>query len=244
MCASEEQAAIHAPPRAVLAAPAANPRISRAPGADSTLAARDAQTTMAHTRTMRDATPALRCCVVANIAGGSCLALRSYVDGAHGVGAFAKLLDGLAPADSDPLRGILLPVSWYPVRSFAAALHASARLSGDPAFYERYGGYAAEFEIAAFQRVLLRFSTPAFFMDRAGRLWSRFHDSGAWEVHGSGNRLRGTLRDFALVDPRYCRVLGAWIKRAGEMTGSRGDVAHPECRSRGGAAEVFDGWWE
>jgi len=197
----------------------------------------------AHASRVRAASPALRCGVVPKIAGGSVLALRSYVDKAHGGGTFERLLDGLAPDDAEPLRGILLPVSWYPVSAFTAALHAAARHSGDPSFYERYGGFAAEFEIAKFQRVLLRFSTPAFFMDRAGRLWSRFHDSGEWSVEGSGNRLRGTLRGFALADPRYCRVLGAWIKRAGEMTGSHGEVAHPECRAHGGDAEVFEGWW-
>jgi hypothetical protein len=192
---------------------------------------------------MRDATRALLSCVVPNIAGGSVLALRSYVEQTHGAGAFAKLLDGLAASDAAPLREIILPVNWYPARSFTAALHATARLSGDPSFYERYGAFAAEFEIAAFQRILLRFTTPAFFMDRAGRLWSRFHDSGEWLVEGSGKHLRGTLRDFALVDPMYCRVLGAWIKRAGELTGSRGEVAHPECRARGSEVEVWDGWW-
>jgi len=192
---------------------------------------------------MRAPTLALGCGVAPNIAGGSVLALRSYVERTQGAGSFDRLLDDLDPADAEPLRAIILPVNWYPVRSFAAALHATARLSGDPSFYERYGAFAAEFEITSFQRVLLRFATPAFFMDRAGRLWSRFHDSGEWQVEGSGKHLRGTLRGFAFVDPRYCRVLGAWIKRAGEMTGSRGDVAHPECRARGSDVEVWDGWW-
>jgi hypothetical protein len=55
--------------------------------------------------------------------------------------------------------------------------------------------------------------------------------------------MRGTLRSFAVVDADYCRVLTAWIHRAAEMTGVRGDVTHPECRARGAPADVFTGWW-
>jgi hypothetical protein len=229
MRAGEQQGSIHAAPRCF--------------PARSALAHADARTTMAHTRTMRDARRALRCRVVSKIAGGAVLSLREFLERNHGAGSFARALDELEPGDAEPLRSIILPVNWYPMPSFVGALHAASRLSGDPAFYDRYGTFAAEYEIASFQRLILRFSTPAFFMDRAGRLWNRFHDSGEWQVEGGGKRLRGTLRDFTLVDPRYCRVLAAWIKRAGEMTGSHGDVAHPECRALGGEVEVFEGWW-
>ena len=82
-----------------------------------------------------------------------------------------------------------------------------------------------------------------FFLDRAGRMWHRFHDSGEWEVEGGDKWLRGRLRGFSVVDEKYCRVLAAWIKRAGQMTGARGEVSHPECRARGAASCLFEGWW-
>jgi hypothetical protein len=181
---------------------------------------------------------------VARIAGGSVLSLRVFLERTYEEGAFARALDRLPDDVAAPLREIVLPVNWYPVHSFIAVLHAGHGLWGGLDYYERYGTFAAEYEIAAFQRFLLRFSTPAYFMDRAGRLWHRFHDSGEWDVQGAGNRLKGTLRDFVVVDAHYCRVVAAWIKRAGEMTGTRGQVVHTECRARGGAAEVFEGWWE
>jgi len=180
---------------------------------------------------------------VAKIAGGSVLSLRTFVERTYGGGAFDRVLDTLPPEERDPLRGIVLPVAWYPARAFVHALHATEVTFGDAGVYERYGTFAAEFEINTFQRMVLRFTSPIFFLDRAGRLWHRFHDSGEWEVSGDARHMRGTLRNFAIVDAHYCRVLTAWIKRAGEMTGVRGDVVHPECRALGAAACVFTGWW-
>lgn len=180
---------------------------------------------------------------MARIAGSSVLALRTYLEVRHGEGAFAHALGHLTGDEARAFRSIILPVNWYPVHAFVDVLHAARATWGDEDLYDRYGAFAAEYEIATFQRWLLRFTTPAFLMDRAGRLWHRFHDSGEWDVEGGGNRLRGTLRSFAVVDTGYCRVLAAWIKRAGEMTGVRGEVQHPTCRARGADAEVFEGWW-
>ncbi len=118
--------------------------------------------------------------IVARIAGGSVLSLREFLERSQGAGSFARALDG-APADEvAPLREIILPVNWYPTTSFLAVLHAGRALAGGDDYYERYGAFAAEYEIAAFQRFLLRFTTPVFLMDRAGRLWRRFHDTGEW----------------------------------------------------------------
>jgi hypothetical protein len=181
---------------------------------------------------------------VPKISGGSVLALRTFLEQRYGDGAFSRAVDCLPGDAAAAFRGIILPVNWYPVHAFVEVLHAAHATWREDDFYDRYGGFAAEYEIAAFQRTLLRFTTPAFLMDRAGRLWHRFHDSGEWDVEGAGNRLRGTLRGFAVVDAGYCRVVAAWIKRAGEMTGARGEIAHPACRARGAEAEVFEGWWK
>jgi hypothetical protein len=180
---------------------------------------------------------------VANIAGGSVLSLREYLERRHGPGAFHSALDLLPEDQAGPLREIVLPVRWYSARAFVGTLHAAHALWGGNTFYEDYGAFAAEYEINAFQKFVLRFTSPMFFLERAGRMWRRFHDTGTWTVEGSAQRLRGTLRDFAIVDADYCRVLAAWLLRAGEMTGARGAVTHPECRARAGHVEVFSGWW-
>ena len=180
---------------------------------------------------------------MANIAGGSVLSLRTFLEKEHGAGDFDRVLDTLAATDAEALRGIVLPVKWYPLRTFLRVIHAAEELHGESDLWERYGAFAAEFEINAFQRFVLRFTSPTFVLERAGRMWRRFHDSGEWEVEGGDKWMRGKLRGFAVVDEKYCRLVAAWIKRAGQMTGAHGEVSHPECRAHGASVCVFAGWW-
>ena len=181
---------------------------------------------------------------MAKVAGGSLLSLRTHVTRTYGDDAFDRVLAEMSPEMADPLRGIVLPIHWYPTASFVRAIEVAARIFDPDAFYESYGAFAAEFEINAFQKIVLRFTSPLFLVERAGRIWNRFHDTGAWQVEGSRNHLSGTLRDFAIVNANYCRVLAAWILRACQLTGARGTIAHSACRARGDEACVFEGTWE
>jgi hypothetical protein len=180
---------------------------------------------------------------VAKICGGSVLSLRTFLEQRYGDGTFERLVERLPPEHAEALRGITLPVNWYPVEAFLGVLHAAEGETRDDELWERYGAYAAEFEITAFQRFVLRFTSPVFFLDRAGRMWNRFHDSGEWQVEGGDKHLRGALSGFAVVDEKYCRVLTAWILQAARMTGVHGEVIHTACRAHGAPACVFTGWW-
>jgi hypothetical protein len=181
---------------------------------------------------------------VARVAGKSVLTLQIYMRRMHGEDAYDRLLDALPSDEAAPLRGIILPVNWYPTVPYVRAIEvAQATLDGGD-FAERFGAFAAEYQINMFQKVLLRFASPVFFLDRAGRLWDRSHDTGTWEVDGGDKRVRGTLRDFAVVSAVYCRVLVAWIHRASQLTGTVGETLHPSCRARGDDACVFDGAWK
>lgn len=178
------------------------------------------------------------------VAGASLLSLQTYVAKTYGDGAFERVLDAMPHDLAAPLRGIVMPVVWYPTDAFVRAIDTASATFGDPAFYEAYGRFAAEFEISAFQKVVLKFTSPEFFLERAGRIWHRFHDSGEWEVEGGAKTLRGTLRGFSIVNADYCRVLAAWILRASELTGVKGEVHHRICRAHGAEACVFEGSWE
>jgi len=181
---------------------------------------------------------------VAKVAGSSLLSLQRFLVKAYGEELYARALDTLPAVEAEPLRGIVLPVNWYPAPAYIGALKAAARLSEDDSFFERYGAFAADFQINAFRKFILRFTSPTFFLDRAGRMWDRSHDTGQWEIEGGDKRMRGTLREFAIVDADYCRVLVAWIHRASELTGTRGQTVHLACRARGDEACVFEGTWE
>jgi hypothetical protein len=181
---------------------------------------------------------------VAKVSGSSLLSLQRFLGRSFGNELYARALEALPAAEAETLRGIVLPVNWYPASAYIGTIKAAARLSEDDSFFERYGAFAADFQINAFQKFILRFTSPTFFLDRAGRMWSRSHDTGQWEIEGGERRMRGTLREFAIVDPDYCRVLVAWIHRASELTGTRGKTVHSACRARGDEACVFDGTWE
>jgi hypothetical protein len=181
---------------------------------------------------------------VANVAGSSLLSLQVFLRKAYGESLYSRALDTLPREQAEPFRGIVLPVNWYPAPGYILAVKAAAALSGDDEFFDRYGAFAADFQINAFRKFVLRFASPVFFLDRAGRMWRRSHDTGEWEIEGGEKRMRGTLRGFAIVDADYCRVLVAWIHRASQLTGTRGNTTHPACRARGAEACVFEGRWE
>jgi hypothetical protein len=181
---------------------------------------------------------------VAKTSGAAVLALQLYVDRTFGDKAFEKVLWRMKPEDAQPLRGIILPVNWYPTQSFVRALETAHEVLGAHDFLENYGRAAAEFEITAFQKFVLKFTSPAFLISRTGKVWHRFHDTGEWEVKGHGKQIEGTLRDFGVVSAAYCRMLTEWIRRAGQLTGSKGgDVQHTKCRARGDDVCVFAAWW-
>ncbi len=180
--------------------------------------------------------------VAPRVAGSSVLAVRVFLEKKLGAQGFTKVLAKLPPHLSEPFAGIVMPVNWYPTESYMAVCHAAADLIGDR-FFEDFGEFAAEFEITTFQRILLRFASPAAFVEHTGRLWPRFHDTGVWTVESADNEIRGTLRNFAIVDAGLCRLWIAWIQRAGRMSAARFEVRHPECRARGFEACVFTGSW-
>jgi hypothetical protein len=172
------------------------------------------------------------------------MSFQIFLNRDHGEGAYEAVLAKMPAAMAEPLRGIILPVNWYPTVSFVRAIETAHGQFGKDDLYERYGAFAAEFQITAFQKFLLRFTSPAYLLERAGKVWHRFHETGEWRVTSQGKTMRGELHDFSLVNAGYCRVVRSWILRAGEMTGVEGGVDHPACRAKGAPACVFTGWWK
>ena len=99
---------------------------------------------------------------MAKVSGTSVLSLQVFLRKTYGEDVYERALDRLAREDAEPLRGILMPVNWYPTEAYLRALHAAHELTGDPGFFERFGAFAADFQITAFHKVLLRFTSPIF----------------------------------------------------------------------------------
>jgi hypothetical protein len=176
--------------------------------------------------------------------GAAVLSFQVFLERAHGEEAYENVIGQLPLALSGPMHGIILPAQWYPTAAFVRAIEVAHQQFGENDLYERYGEFAAEFEITTFQKLLLRFTNPGQMLHRASQSWRRFHQSGEWTTSTMGKTMRGELRGFSEVSEGYCRVLRTWILQAGRLTGAEGEVDHAECRAKGADVCVFSGWWK
>jgi hypothetical protein len=133
---------------------------------------------------------------------------------------------------------------WLPTAWFLGALRVGRELFGPPDFHERFGWAAAEYEMSWVHRVALRFTSPMWLMEHGADYWRQMHNTGAWHTEGHKGWIRGTLRDFGVVDGEFCDSLRAWLQRACIMTGAgKAFVLERECRADGAPACIFEGTW-
>jgi hypothetical protein len=88
-------------------------------------------------------------------------------------------------------------------------------------------------------KVFLRFKSPTWLIDRATRVWDRYHDTGRWTVSSPApNRIIGELIDHGVRDPAFCARLIGWLHGAIEATGGKDAIVtetackcrrHPHC---------------
>ncbi len=180
---------------------------------------------------------------LAQIRGTALMSLRAYVETTYGAEGFARVLAVLSAEDRDPFEHIVLPTEWYPVQTFIRAVDVATERFG-PDFPERYGEFGAEYEIGSFFRFILRFSNPGWLFDRGIKVWRGTHSSGTWELERGERYVRGALSNFAILNPRYCKVLAGWFRRAALMTGAKSvKIEHPQCRCKGAPACSFELSW-
>ena len=150
----------------------------------------------------------------------------------------------LPPEQRSEYTRWIQPMAWYPTAGFVALIGAARDHYRWPRLPEAYGEAAAMQELTLFHRFILRFTSPNWLIRRGSEVWQTYHNTGSWIIEAWPNRIRGTLRDFGIVDGMYCRVLVGWFRRAGELTGARTmKVLHPHCRATGASTCVFVGEW-
>lgn len=184
--------------------------------------------------------------MAAMIRGSVLMGHRAFAEQNFGAGAFEQILATLPPKLAEPVHGILLAQSWYPLESIIALADAGSEVFQVPDFHERLGAFNAEFHRNFVHRFVLRFTSPMWMMERGARMWRDIHSSGRLVVE-PGPRpqtMVGTLHDMELVNRSLCRLLAAFFTRAGQLTGAREHrVTHTRCRAEGASACVFEGVW-
>jgi hypothetical protein len=178
-------------------------------------------------------------------ASASFQSARQFLVEGHGEVGWERVLAALRERHAielpaEPRTGAWLPTIWY-----TSTLNVARDELGPPDFHERFGWAAAEYEMSWIHRVALRFSSPLWLLEQGAAYWHRAHTTGRWQTEGRKGWLRGTLRDFGVVDAGYCDSLRAWLQRACMMTGAgRMHIVERNCRARGGGdACVFEGTW-
>jgi hypothetical protein len=172
------------------------------------------------------------------------LSLRQFVDETYGPGSFRRLCEVLRQEHDIVLPSPIALGSWLPTAHLVTAQATAGKLFAAPEFHAQLGWAAAAYELNWVQRLAMRFTSPQFFLERGAQHWRGRHTSGTWTYDSRPHWIRGTLRDFAVVDAGFCAMMRAWLTHACVMSGAgKIYVVERECRANGAEACVFEGSW-
>jgi hypothetical protein len=178
--------------------------------------------------------------------GTNLLHMRSYVERTYGAEGWERVLAALAEPDRAVMRA-LTPTGWFDLGAQHRLLRCIDDTLGksDGALVPEIGRYEADQDLSTVHRLFVRFTSPAYVLEKSGEYWRRFYDTGNWKIErGDGKSATGWLLDFPPTDDEFCRYLVAYMLRMFQLAGARtGNIEHPECRARGGHACVFVGRW-
>lgn len=172
---------------------------------------------------------------------------RMFTEREFGLGAVERVLADLPEADRAALRDVQA-IGWYPVEPVLRYHRSLDRLygKGDLAVCVKAGRFSAGWSLNTVLKVFLRFKSPTWLVDRATRVWDRYHDTGRWRVDvPAENRFIGELFDFAVRDESFCARLRGWLAGAVELTGGKNTVVtETKCSCKGGDRCVFAVSWD
>ena len=172
---------------------------------------------------------------------------RMFTEQRFGVGATERVLAELSEGDRNELSEVQV-IGWYPVDPVIRYHHALDRVfgNGDLAVCVAAGRFSATWSMNTVLKVFLRFKSPSWLIDKATRVWSRYHDTGRWEVSKSApGKMTGELFDFAVRDEAFCARLRGWLHGAVEATGGKNAVVtETRCACRRHDRCVFELVWD
>ena len=172
---------------------------------------------------------------------------RMFTEQQFGAGSVARVLAELSEEDRTVLSSVQV-LGWYPVEPILRYHHALDRVfgRGDLSVCTAAGRFSATWSMNTILKVFVRFKSPTWLIDKATRVWSRYHDTGRWEVSSSGSRnIIGELHEYAVRDLAFCARLRGWLQGAVEATGgTKAIVSETRCACRGYDRCVFELTWQ
>lgn len=183
----------------------------------------------------------------AQLKGSAYLSTLAFIDTHFGMDGKRRVLAALPDDDRTLLSGLLVAIGWYPLAPFPRLLRAMEQElgKGDLTLVTERGAWAAVHDMRTVHRVLLKFVTVNWVLDKGTSLWPNFHTTGRWKVKRDGDKgAIATLADLGVVDEAMCATLKGWILGLLSLAGAKEpSVEHTECRARGAAACVYRVGW-
>ena len=176
-----------------------------------------------------------------------CATARTFVEARFGKERWQTVVASMAPDDAAALRS-MVATAWCDIglvmRLFRRMVDDLG--GGDEALLEAFARFHAERDLRVTYRLFFRLANPALVLEKAMSYWSRFHNAGRWMIERPNeSSALGTLVDFPIDDPLFCRHLAAYIKRMFELVGAHNvKTEHTRCRTRGDSACVFEASWQ
>jgi hypothetical protein len=189
---------------------------------------------------------------MANIKGNALSGFKRQVATRQGSKGMERWLSELDPGDAALMQGLILPNHWYPLRlwNLLADRYVEVFGGGDPQSFRPVAESIAEDDLHAFFKVLLKASSPAMIMRRAGSLWDRYFDVGTMDsIELRANRFLVRLTGPRSIDRGPGLVTCAagvpgWQERTLSLTGARGvRSVQTACRFQGAPACEFSVTW-
>ena len=172
--------------------------------------------------------------------------VRAFTQGRFGGDdGWKAVVEKLDDHDREELASVI-PVGWYSLEMYVRLIRAVDKVhgKGDLSLMKELGRFEAENDIKMIHRFFLRFTNPAFIIEKTSDYWKRFHDTGTWVVTRDDHGVSAVLDGWGCVDAALCKELVAYLTRTLELAGAKNVlVEHPKCRGRADPQCIFKGRW-
>ena len=183
------------------------------------------------------------------VRGFDLLSMRKFVHKTYGDDGLHALTDALAKRNmAHIVSDVILPMDWRPHEEWCALMEGidgTFTQAGQERAATRLGRFTCEDQMRTVHKVLMRLLRPGWLLENASSVWSKYHDSGRWEViRQRSNSAAATLFDMPPTPPVYCVTVSGWFERFFQLCGCREvRLLHPECVHRGGHGCRFEVSW-
>jgi hypothetical protein len=172
------------------------------------------------------------------------LSTRKFVKQTLGDDALRALADQLAAHGyAGAVNDVILPEDWRPLHEYDTLVRTIEELF--PGAARKLGRFQCQDQLKWYQRGAMRMLKPAWLIENAMGVWSRFCTVGRWEIRWPRTtQASAVMHEMPPVSPAFCATITGFLERFLELCGcSEIRAIHTTCRARGAAECRYDVSW-